>query len=439
MKTKKFNLRNLLYNKKFLVILSLLLSFSIWLGVMISRNPIRTQSFTDIPLNISVENTPAGEIGLGIVSDIASQKFTVTVSGPNYVVSQLKSSDIMLSASVVDITEAGEYELDVVASRNSNLDGYSFSSVSPNKIKVAFDYMDGSKEFTVIPKLAGVGASDGLEAESPIIANPDQSVVTIKGRRSVIDKIASVVAYAEVNKTLSSAQSYDASLILYDENEKIIYRYGNDGVYDANDNLVDNTYITPSFTSIKVTQPISKRAKITVVPVFNNKPSALTDSMFKYTVDHSTVTVIGTPDVVSKLEKITLSPIDFRDISTSNTEFEVSASLPDGVKIIDNIQSFKVKIDLKKFTEKTFTVSNHQIAGTSSSMSASVSGNVKNVKICGPADVIKKITADDLYAYVDMKDKSAGTHTVDTVIRSDKYPVIWQVGNYTATVTLTAK
>lgn len=436
----KFVLRDLLYNKKFTVTLSLLLSFIVWLVVMTSRNPIREQTFTDLAANITVENTSAGERGLGIVSDILSQKFTVTVSGPNYVVSQLKPADILLSASVVDVTDAGEYELDIVATRNSSLDGYTFTSVSPNKIKVLFDYMDGSKDFTVTPKLIGVGATSGLEAETPIVANSEQSTVNIKGRRSVIDKIDSVVAYAEVNKTLSATETYDTDLILYDKNGNVLYRYAFDGtVFDKNDTKVENNYLTLSAASVKVTQPISKRAKVPVEVTFSNKPSGYTKEMFTYTVDHSVVTVIGAPDVIDKLQKITLSPIDFRDISTQSTGFEVSATLPDGVKILDNIEYFTVNINLRGYIEKTFTVSEIKTSGINSSLTASVSGNIKNVKICGPAAIVNKIKPTDLYAAADLRDKSAGTHTIDAVIKSNAYPTVWQVGSYTATVTLQAK
>ena len=122
-------LRNLFYNRKFNITISLIISFVIWLVIMINENPIRDQSFTDIKANISIENTVASELGLGIVSDVASQNFTVTVSGPNYIVSTLKAEDIMLSADVTDINAAGTYTLEILGSRNSSKSGYTFTSI----------------------------------------------------------------------------------------------------------------------------------------------------------------------------------------------------------------------------------------------------------------------------------------------------------------------
>ncbi len=112
-KILNFNLRKLLYNKKFTVTVSLVFAFVIWLVIMINQNPVREQTFTDITASISIENTVASEMGLGIVSDVTSQKFTVTVSGPNYIVSSLKPEDFLLSASVTDVNNAGTYSLEI--------------------------------------------------------------------------------------------------------------------------------------------------------------------------------------------------------------------------------------------------------------------------------------------------------------------------------------
>ncbi|MBO7519736.1 MAG: hypothetical protein J6T73_03060, partial [Clostridia bacterium] len=61
---------------------------------------------------------------------------------------------------------------------------------------------------------------------------------------------------------------------------------------------------------------------------------------------------------------------------------------------------------------------------------------IKNVKICGPKADIADITASDLYAVADLSEKSAGSYTVDVLIKSDKYKRIWQVGSYSVAVNI---
>lgn len=429
-------LGNLIFNKRFTVILSIVIAFALWLGITMTENPIRTQTFTDVTAAISIEDTVASEMGLGIVSDVASQKFTVTVSGPNYVVSSLKSDDFLLSASVVDINSVGTYTLDVVGTSNSSKSGYTFTTISPNTIDVTFDYID-TKEFTLIPKLIGVSAAEGLVAETPVVSDSQQSTITIKGPRTTMEKIAAVGTLADVNKTLDSSQSFDSDIVLYDSNDKIIYRYTSDGtVYDANNNIITNSYLTLSFTSTKVTQPISKMATVSLKAKFNNLPEGMSESDISYSIDQSKVTVIGTPEVVDKIESISLSAIDFRDISSSSNVFEVSAILPDGVKLLESIDYFKVSIDVSNYADVVLDIKNIRCTGLGSNLKAKTDTRIRNVKLCGPADIIDNIKSSDFYAVVDLTDKSAGDYTVEVVIKSDVYKNVWQVGTYSTSITL---
>ena len=87
----------------------------------------------------------------------------------------------MLSASVVDINSAGTYTLDVVGTSNSSKSGYTFTTISPNTIDVTFDYID-TKEFTLIPKLIGVSAAEGLVAETPLFQIHNKAPSQLKVR-----------------------------------------------------------------------------------------------------------------------------------------------------------------------------------------------------------------------------------------------------------------
>ena len=239
-------LSTLIYNKRFTVVLSVIIACALWLGITMTENPIRTQTFTDVTAAISIEDTAAADLGLGIVTDIAAQKFTVTVSGPNYIVSSIKPDDFILSASVLDINSAGNYTLDVIGMNNSAKTGYTFTTISPSTIDVVVDYID-VKEFTISSKLIGVSAAEGLVAEAPFLSNSQQNTITVKGPRTTMDKIASVGTIAEVNSTLDSSETFESDIALYDSNDKILYRYTADGtVYDANNNIVTNSYLTLS-------------------------------------------------------------------------------------------------------------------------------------------------------------------------------------------------
>lgn len=413
----KFSLRKLLYNKRFTIPFSLIAAFVFWLVIMINQNPDIERTFTDIPVNINLENTFASENEMEIIGDISSQKFTVTIKGPSYVVSALQPKDFYVYASAAAINAPGEYQLDVVGGKNTAVSDYEFISISPSAVSVYFDYVD-TKEFTIKARAEGASAVEGLIAETAVVSGTESDTVTIKGPRTVINTISTVEAYAAVNATLSESTTYDAQIRLYDENG----------------NAVDMTNLTLSENAVKVTVPISKRATVPIVADFTNLPEGFLKSSIAYSVDHDTVTVIGTPEAIDKISQVTLSAIDITSVSVSSNSFEVSPKLPDGVRLLDSIKSFFVTVDVSGYSEKTFTVSEVRPKGLSAGLSAVSDTAVKNVKICGPKSVISKLKENMLYAEINLSDKAAGEHTVPVTVRSDSYNNIWQVGTYSTTV-----
>ncbi|MBR4911161.1 MAG: hypothetical protein IKZ47_07590 [Clostridia bacterium] len=433
----KLGITRIFANKRFAIAFSLILSFAIWLSVMINENPTREQVFTNVKLNISIDNTDLSSRGFGIVSDISTQNFIVTLSGPNYIVSSLTADDFVLSADIPSIESAGIYRLAVYCNRNSSKSGYTFKSISPSTIDVKFDKID-TKEFKIVPELPGVSAKNGLIAEKPVVANSEQSTITVKGPRETVEKIVSVGSYSDVVKTLDTTETFTSYVVLYTDDNKVLYKYLSDGtVVNGSGSKVENNYLTLSYTSLKVTQRISKTATLEVKPVFADIPAGLSAKDIKYKVEPSEVTVIGTPSVVSGMTSVNLAPIDFSGISTSSNTFEVSASLNDGVRLDDSVEYFTVTVDTTEYEEKTFNNIKVRSTGLGSSMKFSALTGVNSVKICGPKDVVNKIKSTDLYALADLSNKSStGSFNVSVKIKSDKYNNIWQVGDYTATVTI---
>ncbi len=455
---QKLRLNNLLNNKKFTVILSIVLAFSLWLGIAMTENPVRDRTFNNLSANITLENTAASDgLNLGIISDVSSHKFSITVSGPNYIVSSLKAEDFTITADTTNIISPGTQSISIIPSCNKS--GFSMT-VSPSTINIRVDTFD-EQSFELVPKLFGAGGSgvevaDELVADTPIFADTQQSTIKIKGPSTELEKISLVRAEATANTTLTTTQTFNADIVLYraksstvesyadDENSDAkfedkyeeIYRFKSDGyVYDGNKNLITNSYLSLSFTNVKIIQPIVKEKTVACKPVFNNLPGSMSADDVDYTLSYDEVTIKGTPEAVDKIEYISLSPIDFREVSTKSNSFEVTASLPSGVKIDESIEFFTVNINLSGYTETTITVSNIRTTGSGSDLDVTTFNSI-SVTVCGPRQIIKNIDDDDFYALVDLTDKGVGTHNVEAVIKSDVYKTVWQIGTYTTSVKL---
>ncbi len=413
-----FSFKKLLYNRRFTIPFSIFLAFVFWLLIVTKENPIIERSFADMTVNVNLENTIASENGMSIIGDISSQKFTVIVRGPTYLISSLKSEDFNVYASAASVDAPGDYSLEVTATPISANKGYEVLSVTPSNLKVSFDYVD-TKEFTIKALAEGVTAKKGLIAENGVVSGAESDTITITGPRTVLNKIDSVVAYTKVEKTLSVSETFDADIKLYNAEGREI----------KNDNL------TLSETKVKVTVPISKKKTVPVEIALSNIPKGFDTKSISYTLDHKTVTVIGTPETVDKTDKVVLSPIDIRKISKDSNSFDISANLPDGVRLLDNIEHFTVKFNLGRYREKNISVSELEFQNLGNGLKATGS-KLKNVKICGPSGVIYNLNGKKAYALVDLANKKAGEHSVEVLICFKDENSVWAVGTYNTTVTI---
>lgn len=415
MAVKKDFLRKLFLNNRFVLAFSIVVAFLFWLVITITENPIRDTTFSNITISVTAEGTAAGELGLDLIS-MSSSTATVKVSGPSYILAGLTASDISVSAPLDDVTEAGSY--DITLSAASAKGGVSVVGVTPSKVSAVFDYTD-TKQFTVEVEAVGAVAVSGLVADTPTVSNNSDSVLAITGPRSELQKIARVLVTAEVNETLSSTQSFDAGIKLF----------------DADGNELDKSVYTIPVDSVKITVPILKQKTVPLEVAFSNTPAAYSAEKISYTASVSSVNILGPASSVDGIESIALTPIDFDSISADNNSFDVSPVLPNGVKLSENIDVVTVKINTSACSEKVLTVSEFRFKGVGDGLSATA-GALKNVKICGPRAAVRSITASDLYAVADISGKTAGEYTVAVRVYSKTYDTVWQVGTYNVVVTI---
>lgn len=414
---KDFSLRKILDNKRFVMAISILLAFVFWLGIKMGETPTIDRTISKIPLILETQGTVVGELGLDEISGIINQTVTVKVSGPAYILNQLSENDISVSASLSEVTKPGDYQLSLTANKNSLGSEYTVISITPSVIDAKFDYID-TKQFTVTPRITGVTAVNGLEKGDPVVADVGSDIITIKGPRSEMQKISSVVALAVVNETLSETKTYDGTIVLYDDKYNELNR--------------DNYSI--SVTTVKVSQPILKSKTVPITATFINAPSGYSSQPIDNTLSVTEVNIAGPAETIDSITIAELSPIDFNQISKNKNSFDVNLVLPNGVKAVDNIEKVNVTINTRNFAEKSFTVSKILTIDNSQYFNVSLKSSIKNVKMCGPSNMIYSLKADDLYAVIDLTDKSTGDYIINVTIKSDKYPNIWQVGTYQATI-----
>lgn len=409
--------RKLLYNKKFTIPLAVIVAIGFWLVITVQENPVRERTLSGISVSIATEDTVIEELGLDIVSGGYGQTVDVVVKGPSYIVNSLTTADVLVQPVLLQVSAPGTYDLELSAIRNSSVSGYSIVKVNPAKITVNFDYVE-TKTFTVTASAEGVAAEAGLVAEAAVVADSESKMISIKGVRSDIEKIASVVAKASVNTVIGQTTSYDADIVLY----------------DADGNVLDDTKYTLSADKVKIAVPISRRKTVKLIPTFENEPEGFKATPISYTLDQQEITIIGPKETVDNLEVIGLSPIDFREITETTTSFDTTIQLPDGIKLVDSKDTVNVNISLRGYDDKLVRVS--QFIYNNPDNVVVEGAAIQNVRIYAPKSVLKKISEKNLYAEVDVSGKQSGEYTINVTVKCDEYDTVWQVGEYTAAITI---
>ena len=429
-KSKK-TIKNLLNNNNFLILLSLVAAIIFWLVLTVTESDSEN-TISGINVSIPIENSVVSDMGLDVIGNKEGYRAAVTVKGPAYVVGALTPDDIAVTAAISNVTTSGNYELELRAAKQAgNVNNeFEIASISPSSIMVTFDYID-TKEFTVNAQAIGASAVEGLVAENPVVSDNGSATLTFKGSRTNIEKIAKVVAVAEVNEVLSKTESFTATLKAYDSEDKEL-SLANYTITTADGLAVDG---------VEISVPISKTKTVPLKAQFTNVPKAYEGKAIAHSLSETKLDIIGPPETIESITSISLGEIDFDQITDDNQVFRVPVVLPEGIKSADNIETVTVTINgLDDFAVRTFTVSNlkvnfeTELPNQSTVSSAKLSRSIRYVKIYGPRAVVDKLSSNDLYAYVNIGGLKAGEHKISARIKCTTSDAVWQIGSYTATV-----
>ncbi len=418
-----FSLKKLFFNDKFVIAFSIVIAIISWMVITIVQAPETEFIIHDVPITIQVEGTAAGERGLDIINNEKTiQTVSVSVKGPKYIVSSLTASDVNVTASLSNVTAPGKYNLELKATKVSQ-DEFEVIGANPGVILASFDYID-TKKFTVIAEAEGASAVAGLVAEKAIVSDSNYSVVTVKGPRSELQLLDKIVAKATVDAVLSETTGFTANLLLLDahgnELDKSLFKITS----------VDNVDVT----TVEISVPVSKAKEVPIVVTFSNLPEGFDPKNLNYSLNYDKIYIIGPAETIDSISSIQLEAIDLFTLSPDNYEFILRPILPNGIKVYDQSTEITVTFnDMNTYQVKTFSVNNFQSIGDTKGTLAS---EIKNVKICAPRNIMWRIDSNDLIAVADLSGKTSGDHSVDVMIDCSENGMIWQIGSYTATITI---
>ena len=416
----KFNMKNLFYREKFIIILSIVLAFIIWLIISSNENESRPITISDIPINIELSGVAVSD-GLRVFSG-NNLTAEVSVTGNRIVVGQLSKSDIrVIAQQASSITAPGNYTLELTARKASTLTDYEFySGVTPGFITVMVDRYK-EVEFTV---------EDGIKyksdpkyfAGSTVFSSPK---VRISGPESEISKVQKIVAEAEVSGVLEKTKNLTAPLVMYDS-------YGD---------VISSENIVLSVDSEDVTIPILLRKTLPVTPVFKNNPESLSASSSRVKVTPSSMEIAAPEEIFETMTTANLVSLDFSTVNLDKTTFDLSLDLPIGCKSISNVYNVALTIDLSGYTSATKTLTNFEFINLPENKQASVSTKEISVAVIGSSSQIGDVVNSDLIGQIDMSERKdfTGSTEVPVRVKINNRNTCWAYGEYKVNIEVSEK
>lgn len=426
MKIKKFSLRQLFSNTRFLVIFSIVVAFIFWIIVALEYAPVVENEIKDIPVKIDMNNSVPDKLGLQIFGQ-SDYTINIVVKGNRYVVGGdlLTADDFEATAQTAYVDSAGKHSLVVkVTAKNAEAD-YEIVSKSTDYIEVYFDKY-AEKDIEVTPRISSelddYTADDYLFDTEDIIY--ETKTVKVTGAQTVVNSVEHAYADIPIEKKLTQSETIDAKIVLSngeDMNSSYVKINGEDAL------------------TVPITLPVYKMQTTSVSVSFKNSPSDYINTPLQYSISPSRVRVAVLQNGSDTTNTLEIGSVDFSQISADNNSFTFLASNIKNAKFLDGTSSFTVDINTDGLYSKSLepNINSIMISGGSGVSAGNVElDSIGSVNVVGTQTALNSVNAGMLEISIDLKNVKLeeGENEVPVKITLRNSKNCWVTGSYTAII-----
>lgn len=388
----------LFYKNIAIKVLSLMFAILLWGYVLMTQNPPRVKTVTDVTVSIEGEADLTTR-KLTLRGDRAALLEDVSVRVRTELTSyaDISADDITASINLSRITSTGKHTVRIHAKSSSG----DVVSVSPSEIEVEIDTLTTRNipieihEEGELPE--GYWAGD---------VQLDSATVLLEGPGTDLAKIVKAVGTIDLtNRTESLNQSIMLAL------------------YDKEGNVVESSILFGGMPTVVAKQEIlpSKLVPIDVDGAIIGReelPENFEIASYGTSLESTLVRIVGDADVIQKIESLSLEPVDVTGC-TESIQQELAINVPEGVRIIGadsvNLQvTIREKTAVLELTELPI-----EIVGLARKQTATLSQELANVTFSGRVSLLAGITRGDVKVYADVTGLAAGTHDVKLALQID--------------------
>ena len=410
-------------DKRVLFVISLAVSFILWLTVSLLLRPTGEVVVQGVGVNVNVQSGILGELGLSVIEG-GEKTVNVTISGSRSVIGGVSAEDISITPSLSGVSGAGIYELDLKAVNNSSKD-FEIVGVHPSTMVVKFDkYIDKTVklqysingEYNIPDEF--IQEEIYLDPVSVVVTGPEKDLESIEGAR------VEVFLTGDYSETIAAV----GEITLLDSE-------GNPANYNRNE-------ITTDIEVATVYIPVHKTARLPVIFDYTNVPKYFSTENIRYFVSVEDVLVEGEDYIIDRYSDIFLGYVDIRDITLENTTFTFPIILPEGLATDFYEEETIIAFDLTDYVESTFNVTQINIINEPANYKVTANTSKVTVTIIGPAEVVNALSANDIVVEVDLSTREisqTGQYRIQAEVFLPGGENAWAIGRYSITITVKEK
>lgn len=370
-----------------LKIISLVFAFLLWLVVNNAEDPTISKTFTNIPVRLQNTELITDSGKVYEVLDDTDVVERVTVRAPKSVFSSLDAGNIM---AVADVSELSS--LDTISIRfSTNIYNSEVESISGSIDMVKLNIEDRRTKTLALKATVSGTAETGYLVGDVVT---DQNLVRISGPESVVTQVYKASVDVDVTGFTSDIGT-SAEIRLY----------------DAEDQLIQDSRITQNIRTVGVTVNIFQTAEVPINIVTIGTPASGYRLSGEITTSQGTVTIAGKSNVVRNVNSIEISG-EALDISGENSDYvtkiDVRNYLPDNVFLADTSQSWiEVTVAIRPEVSRKLEISEESIrvnnvpSGYRATLAVAEEGLTIDVK--GLSTDVSGIRSSDLQGIVDVE------------------------------------
>ena len=401
---KKFLDSKLLY-----IILSVILSVSLWYYVTTAEGVTDTDTVHNIPVTLEGEDILMSN-GLMITSELPDVDIKFQATAANLV--KLKQEGtIKLSLDVSAITQPGAYTMAYEISY-TGISKNNFSLVEQSPVNVSFVV-----ERYVTEEIEIRGAFEGqlaegymirLENNQPVFEFAPQTL-TVSGKKSDVDRIAYAlvtISNEELSQTIRGDFAYE--------------------LIDAKGQVLDQSALEIECASetVAVVLPVQMFAEIPLTVEFENGGGATLEDNVTWDIEPKNIIVAGEAadmEVLLSRGKLSVGTIDLAKIAENETVLIRTIPLADEFTNVDGVSEVTITITLHGLVSVPLEVTEFDIQNIPDGYNAAVQTKSLNVLVRGTEEELELVSASNLRVVADLSNinLASGQYTVNAKIQFD--------------------